>query len=162
MGFFASYLSKPAGAVVKRRILLVDDELVVLFTLKTILEIYGFEAETAASAKEAIAKLRRNRYHLVITDMRMENEHSGYDVIHAAKERDYDPAVAILTAYPLGGSWNAVGVQSVLVKPAEDLIRQIEILLVQREERSKIGPRKTVQASSRPLAEKKAKEIFLG
>ena len=42
----------------KRRILLVDDELAILLTLKTILEIHQFEVETASSAKEAIAKLK--------------------------------------------------------------------------------------------------------
>lgn len=132
----------------KRRILLVDDELAVLLTLKTILDIYGFEVDTAASAKEAITKIGTNHYHMVITDMRMEHERSGYDVIHAAKERDYDPAVAILTAYPsLGEDWNTVGTQSILVKPmkTEDLIRQIEILLNQREERNKILPSKSAQ-----------------
>ena len=35
----------------KRRILLVDDELAILLTLKTILEMNGFEVQTAASAR---------------------------------------------------------------------------------------------------------------
>ncbi|MGA8909624.1 MAG: response regulator, partial [Acidobacteriaceae bacterium] len=35
----------------KRRILLADDELAILLTLKAVLEISGFEVETAASAK---------------------------------------------------------------------------------------------------------------
>ena len=42
----------------KRRILLVDDELAILLTLKAILEIHGFEVETAASGREAISKLK--------------------------------------------------------------------------------------------------------
>ena len=37
----------------KRRILLVDDELAILLTLRAILEMNGFEVDTAASAKEA-------------------------------------------------------------------------------------------------------------
>jgi DNA-binding NtrC family response regulator len=40
-----------------RRILLVDDELAILLTLKAILEMHGFEVETAASAREAEQKL---------------------------------------------------------------------------------------------------------
>ena len=70
----------------KRRILLVDDELAILLTLKTILEIHHFEVETAISAKEAAAKLKANTYHMVITDMKMEHEKAGYDVIRAAKK----------------------------------------------------------------------------
>ena len=121
----------------KRRILLVDDELAILLTLKAILEIHGFEVETAASGREAISKLKTASYHMVITDMKMEHDRAGYDVIRAAKRTDYDPAVAILTAYPLlGGDWKDEGAQSMLVKPmnTDDLLRQIEALLVQHED----------------------------
>ena len=121
----------------KRRILLVDDELAILLTLKTILEIHKFEVETAASAKEAIAKLKANTYHMVITDMKMEHEKAGYDVIRAAKKTEYNPAVAILTAYPLlGGDWKTQGANSMLVKPmnTDDLLRRIEVLLIQHED----------------------------
>jgi len=121
----------------KRRILLVDDELAILLTLKAILEIHGFDVETAASAKEAISKLKANSYHMVITDMKMEHEKAGYEVIRAAKKTDYDPAVSILTAYPLlGGDWKSEGAQSMLVKPmnTDDLLRQLESLLIQHED----------------------------
>jgi DNA-binding response OmpR family regulator len=122
----------------KRRILLVDDELAILLTLKAILEINGFEVETAASAKEAKSRLAENKYQMVITDMRMESETAGYDVIREAKKKDYDPAVAILTAFPLLGSdWKEEGADSMLVKPmnTNDLLRQIEALLVSHEDR---------------------------
>jgi DNA-binding response OmpR family regulator len=65
--------------------------------------------------------------------MRMETETSGYDVIRAARKQSYDPATAILTAYPaLGTDWKNHGAQSLLVKPVNthDLLRQIEALLV--------------------------------
>ena len=122
----------------KRRILLVDDELAILLTLKAILEINGFEVETASSAKEAKGKLSGSAYQMVITDMRMETETAGYDVIRAAKKQDYDPAVAILTAFPLLGSdWKEEGADSMLVKPmnTNDLLRQIEALLVAHEDK---------------------------
>ena len=41
----------------KRRILLVDDELGILLTLKAVLEMNGFEVDTASSAREAAVKL---------------------------------------------------------------------------------------------------------
>ena len=117
----------------KRRILLVDDELAILLTLKAILEMNGFEVETAASAGEAEQKLGNAVFDMVITDMRMETETAGYDVIRAARMQDYNPATAILTAYPsLGTEWKNRGAQSLLVKPVNthDLLRQIEALLV--------------------------------
>jgi CheY-like chemotaxis protein len=117
----------------KRRILLVDDELAILLTLKAILEMNGFEADTAASALEAEQKLTTSEYDMVITDMRMETETAGYDVIRAARAQSYNPATAILTAYPMmGAEWKNHGAQSLLVKPVNtpDLLRQIEALLV--------------------------------
>ena len=94
----------------KRRILLVDDELAILLTLRAILEMNGFEVDTAASAKEAQNKLKSGVYEMVIADMRMESETSGYDVIHAARQQPYDPATALLTAYPsLGNEWKTRG-----------------------------------------------------
>ena len=84
----------------KRRILLVDDDLAILLTLKAVLEISGFEVETAASAREAKQRLKSNEYHMVITDLRMESETAGEEVAAAAKKAANRPAVAMLTAYP--------------------------------------------------------------
>jgi DNA-binding NtrC family response regulator len=116
----------------KRRILLVDDELAILLTLKAILEMHHFEVETASSAKEGAQRLTKATYDMVITDMRMETETAGYDVIRAAKAQPYEPAVAILTAYPsLGSDWKTKGAHSLLVKPVntDELLRQLEHLL---------------------------------
>jgi DNA-binding response OmpR family regulator len=116
-----------------RRILLVDDELAILLTLKAILEMNGFGVETATSAREAKQKLTSGKFEMVITDMRMENETSGFEVIRIARSQTYNPATAILTAYPkLGSDWRTSGAESLLVKPmnTNDLLRQIEALLV--------------------------------
>jgi DNA-binding response OmpR family regulator len=124
----------------KRRILLVDDELAILLTLKAVLEIHGFEVETAASAREAKSKLKASTYHMVITDMRMESESAGLEVVHAAKKAAYQPAVAMLTAFPLPGSeWREEGADEMLVKPmnTQDLLRQIEALLVTHEDKKR-------------------------
>lgn len=122
----------------KRRILLVDDELAILLTLKAVLELHDFDVETASSAREAKSKLRANTYHMVITDMRMENERAGMDVVRAAREAEYDPAVAMLTAFPLPGEeWEGAGADQMLVKPmnTNDLLVQIEALLVTHEDK---------------------------
>ena len=136
----------------KRRILLVDDELAILLTLRAILEMNGFEVETASNGAEAIAKLQQGGpYHMVITDLKMESETAGYDVMHAAKQLSNGPAVAILTAFPsLGNGWQSAGADSMLVKPmnTEDLLRQIEVLLIQHEDKKQ----RLHKAASRPDA----------
>ncbi len=115
-----------------------DDELTILLTLRAVLEINGFEVETAASAREAKAKIRANRYHMVITDMRMESDTAGTEVVRAAKKAPYQPAVAMLTAFPLPGSdWQEDGADEMLVKPmnTSDLVRQLEALLISHEDK---------------------------
>jgi len=122
----------------KRRILLVDDELAILLTLKAVLEIHGFEVETAASAREAKSKIRSHVYSMVITDMKMESDNSGIEVVRAAKKAPYEPAVAMLTAYPIRGTdWRDEGADEMLVKPmnTQDLLMQIEALLVSHEDK---------------------------
>ena len=121
----------------KRRILLVDDEVAILLTLKAILEMNGFEVETADSAENGIKKLSSAEYNMVITDLRMEKETSGFDVIRFAKKQPYNPATAILTAFPtLGNNWQQEGANRLLVKPVgtDELIRQLESLLITHED----------------------------
>jgi DNA-binding response OmpR family regulator len=133
----------------KRRILLVDDELAILLTLKAVLEISGFDVETAASAREAKMKLRAHEYHMVITDMRMESDEAGLEVVAAAKKSAYRPAIAMLTAFPMPGSEGEEGADKLLVKPmnTSDLLRQLEALLVTHED-SKRKNRAAVAAKS--------------
>ena len=136
----------------KRRILLVDDEVAILLTLKAVLEINGFEVETAASAREAKLKIRAHEYHMVITDMRMESDSAGMEVVAAAKKAPYRPAVTMLTAFPLPGSEGEEGADKLLVKPmnTSDLLRQLEALLVTHED----NKRRPQSENARPSAVK--------
>ncbi len=134
----------------KRRVLLVDDEVAVLLTLKAVLEISGFDVDTAASAREARAKLKTRVYEMVITDMRMESEQSGRDVIVAARTADYHPAVALLTAFPVAeDDWQDMGADKMLVKPMQTraLIQSIEKLLESHQSRLKKLEKSGVAAS---------------
>ena len=114
----------------KRRVLLVDDEVTVLLTMKAVLEISGFDVDTAASAREGKSKIKLREYQMVITDMRMESDAAGREVIQAARTAPYHPAVALLTAFP-EDDWEDMGADKMLVKPMQTamLIKQIEKLL---------------------------------
>jgi len=143
----------------KRRILLVDDDVAVLLTLKAVLEISGFDVETAASAREGKHKLRTREYHMVITDMRMESEASGAEVIAAARSASYHPAVALLTAFPVADDdWQVMGADKMLVKPMHTriLLQQIEKLLAGHEAKLAIwsSPAAGVKAVVKPMAKK--------
>jgi DNA-binding response OmpR family regulator len=114
----------------KRRVLLVDDEVTVLLTMKAVLEISGFDVDTAASAREGKSKIKLREYQMIITDMRMESDAAGREVVQAARNAPYHPAVALLTAFP-EDDWEDMGADKMLVKPMQTaiLIRQIETML---------------------------------
>ncbi|WP_419804944.1 response regulator [Terriglobus sp.] len=119
----------------KRRILLVDDEVAVLLTLKTVLEISGFDVDTATSAREGKSRIKHREYEMVITDMRMEGERAGEEVIEAAKLAPYQPAIALLTAFPVGNEeLDGMGADQMLVKPmhTRQLLQQLEALFAKR------------------------------
>ena len=118
-----------------RRVLLVDDDPSVLLTLKAVLELNAFEVETATSAEEACLHLSASVFQIVITDVRMESESSGLEVIRAAHRQAYRPETAVLTAYPpKDDRWRGEGVGSILVKPIStyELVGQLEALLQRR------------------------------
>ena len=143
----------------KRRILLVDDEVAVLLTLKAVLEISGFEVDTAASAREGVSKLHTREYHMLITDMRMEHDVAGVEVIKAARSAVYHPAVALLTAFPVAEEdWQEMGADQLLVKPMHTriLLQQIEDLIASHEKKlAQLGVR---SATVKNPAAKKAKK----
>lgn len=119
----------------KRRILLVDDEVTVLLTLKAVLEISGFDVQTATSAREGKSRIKHHEYDMVITDMRMENESAGAEVVHAARVAPYHPAVALLTAFPVDEmEWDEAAPDKVLVKATQTrvLLQQVDKLLATR------------------------------
>ncbi len=115
----------------KRRILLVDDDVAVLLTFKAVLEISGFDVDTAASAREGKSRIRSRDYHMIISDMRMESDVAGREVIQAARTAPYHPAVALLTAFPDDETgWDGPGPDKILVKATQTkvLLQQIEKL----------------------------------
>ncbi len=84
------------------------------------------------SAREGKSRLKTRQYEMVITDMRMESDEAGREVIVAARTAPYHPAVALLTAFPVAEEdWQDMGADKMLVKPMQTriLIRQIEKLL---------------------------------
>lgn len=117
------------------RILVVDDEEPVSSMLKVVLEANGYSVVTASSAAQAVNMLAANEpFQVVLTDMKMENDTAGYEVVRAAKALPEAPGVVILTAYPLlAQDWRAAGADAAMSKPTqmallldlvEDLIRK--------------------------------------
>jgi DNA-binding response OmpR family regulator len=97
--------------------LLVDDDSLVLDTLKAVFESRKFDVSTATSAGDAINALAQSSYHLVVTDMRMETDTAGYEVVRIAKGLNYRPVVVILSAFPIPRTeWRTAGADAMFIK----------------------------------------------
>lgn len=65
-----------------RMILIVDDKKENIFSLKTLLEIHHFDVDTAGSGEEALKKILKNDYCLIILDVQMPGM-DGFEVAEA-------------------------------------------------------------------------------
>lgn len=118
------------------RLLVVDDEPNITQALGRFLRSCGYEVETAASAPEALAALGRDKFVLMVCDVRMPGL-SGVEMIPRALRLDPDLAVLMLSGVndaPTATGALATGALDYLLKPVElgDLRQAIERALHRR------------------------------
>jgi CheY-like chemotaxis protein len=112
-------------------VLLVDDDRIVLGSLKHAFETRCFHVLTAVSAQDAIRMLAHGFFDLIVTDMRMETSTAGFDVVRSAKSKGYNPVVVILSAFPIPpAEWRKSGADAMFMKgdricPMFDVIRRL-------------------------------------
>jgi two-component system response regulator HydG len=80
------------------RILVVEDDREMLAVLRRHLEMEGFSVRTATSGPEAIDALGREDYHVVLTDLVLNNG-DGIEVLGAARHQRPDARVLLMTAF---------------------------------------------------------------
>ncbi len=80
------------------RILIVDDEKDILRALEFILSRDGYTVTTASRGEEALEKIKKEEFDLVLTDLRMEGI-DGIEVLRRVKELNPLTMVVIMTAY---------------------------------------------------------------
>ena len=82
----------------KFRILVVDDELVVRDSLKEWLEDEGFQVDMAESGEEALEKVTKETFHLMLLDIKMPGM-DGVEVLKRSKGIRPELPVVMMTAY---------------------------------------------------------------
>ena len=80
------------------RILLVDDDNAVLAVLSAVLREEGMSVEPAASATEALQKLRSQPTDVIVTDVRLPDG-NGIDLLRRSREIKPDVPVIVITGY---------------------------------------------------------------
>ena len=110
----------------RRRILIVDDDAVIRTLLVDVLADPGYQLDTANNGADAIEKLDRGIYDLVVTDMVMPKA-NGLDVLLASKRLEPDRPVIIITGFPSVATavkLASLGAADYVTKPFDvDLIR---------------------------------------
>ncbi len=81
------------------KILVVDDETVVIKSAERVLKSEGYAMEGALGGREAILKMESQHYDLVFTDLKMP-EVDGITLIRWVKKSRPDTGIVIITGYP--------------------------------------------------------------
>jgi two-component system response regulator AtoC len=81
-----------------KRILIIDDELPILGYLRELFESDGWNVHDASSGTEGIEKIERERYDVILTDLRMPGA-DGIEILRTAKKIQSDAEVVLMTAY---------------------------------------------------------------
>jgi DNA-binding NtrC family response regulator len=79
-------------------VLIIDDEAAIRESLQTLLEMEGYEVETAGDGAEGLARLAERPFELVLLDFALP-ERNGIEILQDIRERDSELAVIMITAY---------------------------------------------------------------
>ena len=87
------------GMTMGKKMLVVDDEPVVLESCRRIFSEQGFDVRTTSSPREAIGLVTGSRYDVILCDWKMP-EMDGVDVVEVLDKRAPDTAIVMITGYP--------------------------------------------------------------
>jgi DNA-binding NtrC family response regulator len=89
------YMLNVSGELTK--ILVVDDDKLIRWSLKEIFSQEGYSVDTVATAKEALKQAKKITYKLIFADLEISNE-SGIEMLKNAKIHQPDARIIILSA----------------------------------------------------------------
>jgi DNA-binding NtrC family response regulator len=83
-----------------KRILFVDDEEGIRLTLPLVLQLRGYEVKVAGSVAEALAKIKSDKFDVLVSDLNIGEAGDGFHVVRAVREVNARCVTIILTGYP--------------------------------------------------------------
>jgi DNA-binding response OmpR family regulator len=120
------------------RLLLVDDDELVRFTLSDVLSQNGFNVTTAANVPEALRFISSENYDVLLSDLHMPGAGDGLTVVSAMRHSNPRAVTMLLSAFPeMDAAANAILLQAdqILVKPMD-----VKALVDSIRERLAVGP----------------------
>jgi DNA-binding NtrC family response regulator len=115
------------------KILVVDDDAIVIKSCKRILEAEGLEVSTVASADEALEAIKKNEFDLLLIDVKMP-KHDGVFLMREIKKVIPDMPIVVMSGYPTAETVSDVlrlGATQFIPKPfrPDELIKTIRPVL---------------------------------
>ena len=110
-------------------LLIVDDEFLVCESLKEMLALEGYTVDTAPDGNTALAKLKDNRYQLILSDIQMPGL-NGFELLKEMKGRSPNTPVVFITGHGhIDGAVEAIklGAYDYIIKPIDDLRLKLTI-----------------------------------
>lgn len=103
----------------KLHILAVDDEPAIGESITYVLEAPHRKIVVARDGQEALAKIAKDEFHVVITDHRMPRS-GGLDLVRKLRQRNYDGRIVVLSAHLSPdniGTYEDLAVDEIVGKP---------------------------------------------
>lgn len=129
----------------KSHVLVVDDEPAVLATYRMILEQQGYDVTAVLTSAEALDTVRRREVDLLLCDLSLEQQHTGFEVIDVARKRRPAMPVVLLTGYASKEATDRARKQKirVLFKPIDiqEFLNTISESLGITNDKAKVGDR---------------------
>ncbi len=120
------------------RILFVDDELSIRLTLPRVLASFGFDVVPVGTVDDALAKMRSERFDILVSDLNLPEPNAGFIVIEEMLKAQARCINFILTGYPADETFQRAhghGVAHYFVKPVEikEMVKMIKKKLASRD-----------------------------
>jgi CheY-like chemotaxis protein len=125
----------------KHSILIVEDLAALTLTYRLIFEAEGWTAVCAENKDDALAALDNVEFDVVFTDLNLQKDGDGLEVVAAAKAQSHRPVALVVSGYMDHEieKWSyAKGADLVLAKPVQVPMLKAEIqrLLLRRKQRA--------------------------
>ncbi len=135
--------------MIKKRILIIEDDEDVSVVFHTILQAAGYHANIADTAQHAIAQITDKFYHAIILDIKLPDM-DGTELLTSIREIAPEIKIIIVTGYPsLNNAIDALnwGADSYIIKPVDpnELLYIVSEKLMQQDEARKMSEEKVAQ-----------------
>ncbi|MCA1577798.1 MAG: response regulator [Acidobacteria bacterium] len=95
------WLGQPAREELRPRLLVVDDEEAICFSMSEYFSLHGYKVDTARELDEAEELLKRSEYKVVIQDLQLSltTKSDGLEMIRSIRAHNPQTRIIVLTAY---------------------------------------------------------------